>query len=136
VFSEVARVLKPDGGLYIADFGHLKSEASIDYFANQYADRQPEIFTRDYLNSLRAAFTFRDIKSAAVDALGNRARVYSTFLVPYMVAVKSTSKCSQYAATNKALRALLSGLPHHHQVDFYDLCTFFRLGGLKSGVSR
>jgi ubiquinone/menaquinone biosynthesis C-methylase UbiE len=29
-FSEVARVLKPEGGLYLVDFGHLKSERSIN----------------------------------------------------------------------------------------------------------
>ena len=40
-YSEVARILKPDGGIYMMDFGHLKSSRSIDYFAHQYADRQP-----------------------------------------------------------------------------------------------
>lgn len=55
-FSEVKRILKPGGGLYLADLGHLKSDESIKDFAKQYADRQPELFTLDYLNSLRAAF--------------------------------------------------------------------------------
>ena len=35
-FSEAARILKPGGGLYLVDFGHLKSEKSIQYFAHQY----------------------------------------------------------------------------------------------------
>jgi len=55
-FAEAARVLKPDGGLYLADFGRLKRNDSIDYFAHQYVDRQPPLFTQDYFNSLHAAF--------------------------------------------------------------------------------
>ncbi|MCA9182894.1 MAG: class I SAM-dependent methyltransferase, partial [Planctomycetales bacterium] len=62
VFAEVKRVLKPGGGLYLVDFGHLKSEKSIEYFAYQYADRQAELFTCDYLYSLRAAFQKDDFR--------------------------------------------------------------------------
>ncbi len=44
-FQEAARVLKPSGGLYVSDFGRLKSTRSVDYFAYQHQDRQPELFT-------------------------------------------------------------------------------------------
>ena len=39
-FREVGRVLKPDGGLYLLDFGRLKSEQSMREFAYQYAERE------------------------------------------------------------------------------------------------
>ena len=42
-FSEINRILKNNGGLYLVDFGHLKSEKSINDFAYQYADRQAEL---------------------------------------------------------------------------------------------
>jgi len=130
VFSEVARVLRPDGGVYLTDFGHLRSERSIRYFANQYADRQPELFTLDYLNSLRAAFAVGEIESAAA-ALGRRARLYATFMAPYMVVVKSKIRRTGDGPA-KQLEKMRAAMPAHHQVDFRDLKTFFALGGLRT----
>jgi SAM-dependent methyltransferase len=131
VFTEVRRVLKPDGGIYLVDFGHLKTEKTIRYFAHQYADRQPPLFTVDYLNSLNAAFEVTDWKAALARHLADRAKLYSTFLVPYMVAVKSAPRRELPGALCKRLRALRNRLPAHHQTDFNDLRTFFRLGGLR-----
>ncbi|PTD96954.1 class I SAM-dependent methyltransferase [Pseudothauera lacus] len=130
-FAEVARILKPDGGVYLVDFGHLKSERSIREFAYQYADRQPEIFTIDYLNSLRAAFPVADFRAAA-QALDGRAQVYTTLLVPYMVALKSAPRRAPDSALQARLRELHDAMPAYHQRDFKDLSTFFRLGGLRS----
>ncbi len=44
-YREVARILKPGGGIYMVDFGHLKSRRSIEYFGHQHAHRQPALFT-------------------------------------------------------------------------------------------
>ncbi len=132
VFSEVARVLKPGGGVYLVDFGHLKSEKSINYFAYQYADRQPELFTLDYLYSLRAAFQRRDFKRLTEQYLPGRARIYSTFLMPFMVAVKSDRCASSVNPIIEKLAESKAGLPDYHKTDLSDLRTFFALGGLKS----
>lgn len=129
-FAEAARVLKPGGGIYLVDFGHLKAERSILYFAYQYADRQPELFTEDYLNSLRAAFALDDFRRAGA-ALQRRAKMYQTFLAPFMVAFKSAVRRGDDRALSDRLRAMREALPHHHQVDLRDLVTFFRLGGLR-----
>jgi arsenite methyltransferase len=134
-YAEVARVLKPGGGVYMVDFGHLKSRRSIDYFANQYADRQPQLFTLDYYNSLHAAFYLQDIRQAAQPLL-NRARLYSTFLMPFMVALKSPPHRGSDAALSAKLAGLKQGLPDWHQADFADLTTFFRIGGLSCGLLR
>jgi ubiquinone/menaquinone biosynthesis C-methylase UbiE len=132
-FSEVHRLLKPDGGLYIVDFGHLKSEKSIDYFAYQYADRQPELFTLDYLYSLRAAFSIKDFKRQAEKYLNGRASVYSTFLMPFMVVVKHRREgITPDPAVISQLLEIRDSLPLHHKRDISDLMTFFRMGGLKS----
>jgi ubiquinone/menaquinone biosynthesis C-methylase UbiE len=130
VFSEVNRILKPEGGLYLVDFGHLKSEKSIHYFAHQYADRQPELFTLDYLYSLRAAFHLSDFRAAYEKHLARRGRLCSTFLAPFMVAVKSPARRRGEAALTQRLVEMKRALPPHHQRDFADLTTFFRLGGL------
>lgn len=133
VFAEIARILRPDGGIYVVDFGHLKSEASIRYFAHQYADRQPELFTLDYLHSLRAAFHEDDFRAASA-VLAPRARVYKTFIAPYMVAVKSARRRAPESQLRQRFRDLRAGMPRSHQVDLDDLVTFFRLGGLTSGL--
>lgn len=130
-FREAARILKPDGGVYFADLGHLKSERSIQYFANQYADRQPAIFTLDYLNSLRAAFALEELRGAA-SALGTRAKVFSTFLVPYMVVVKTGPRRDRDEVLRESLRRCKASLAEYHRRDLNDLRQFFRWGGVAS----
>ena len=132
-FAEVARVLRPGGGLYLVDFGHLKSEKSIEYFAYQYSDRQPDLFTLDYLYSLRAAFPLADFQRLTDRHLAGRARGYSTFLMPFMVVVKSPPRAGEVPQGVRAgLAALRAALPSYHRTDLQDLRTFFRLGGLAS----
>ena len=129
-FEEVKRILKRGGGVYMVDFGHLKSEDSIQYFAHQYADRQPELFTLDYLYSLRAAFSLRQFRDAG-RVLDPLARLYSTFLAPYMVAFKSALRRTPDAHLRARLDELRRALPTYHRQDLRDLTTFFRLGGLR-----
>ena len=135
-FSEVARALKPGGGLYLVDFGHLKSEKSIDYFANQYANQQPELFTLDYLYSLRAAFTRDDFRQLTARYLPE-ARVSSTFLMPFMVAIKSQSRSRlPDAAVVQELHQIQDALPAVHKTDLKDLTGLFRRGGLPSKLLK
>jgi ubiquinone/menaquinone biosynthesis C-methylase UbiE len=129
-FAAIARVLRPGGGVYLVDFGHLRSERSIRYFAYQYADRQPELFTLDYFNSLRAAFSKAEFRAAG-RSIEKRARLHSTFLSPFMVAFKSRRRNGE-PAVRARIRELRNSLPRYHQTDLNDLITFFALGGLRS----
>ncbi|HJV92970.1 MAG TPA: class I SAM-dependent methyltransferase [Azonexus sp.] len=131
-FAEAARVLKPDGGVYLADFGRLKRKDSIDYFAYQYEDRQPPLFTLDYLNSLHAAFSLQNFRTACSQSFGDRASVLSTWCVPFMVVVKSPPRRKLPETLEKALHSLRDALPEYHKTDLANLRTFFRLGGLPS----
>lgn len=129
-FQEVQRVLRPGGGLYLVDFGHLRTEAAIRYFAYQYEASQPRLFTIDYLNSLRAAFevsTWRDGHARHLSGLG---QFYSTFIVPYMVAVRSGSRRQLPEPLIARLRERRAALSENQARDLSDLITFFRLGGL------
>ncbi len=132
VFAEIARILKPGGGIYIVDFGHLKSEKSIHDFAYQYADRQAELFTLDYLYSLQAAFWKEDFQAVYQRHLTHSASFYSTFLVPFMVAVKSPCRRKPSREIQERLSLLVEQMPAYHKTDLTDLRLFFRLGGLKS----
>lgn len=129
--KEAARVLKPGGGVYMADFGRLKSAESIDYFAHQYDHRQPPLFTLDYFYSLNAAFSLDDLKAAAA-VFGGDVRVLSTFLVPFMVVIMSQPRRDLPPAVQAGLQQLKDALPDYHQVDLADMRTFFRLGGVAS----
>lgn len=129
-YAEVARILKPGGGIYMVDFGHLKANRSIDYFAYQYADRQPHLFTVDYLNSLRAAFYLDDFRKAT-QPLSARAKLYSTIALPFMVALKSPARRGADPALRARLAEMQRGLPQWHQADFTDLIRHFRLNGMR-----
>jgi ubiquinone/menaquinone biosynthesis C-methylase UbiE len=131
-FAQVARILKPGGGLYMVDFGHLKTEAAIRHFAYQYEDRQPELFTLDYLYSLRAAFDKDTWRQGHDRYLASVGKLYATFVVPYMVSIRSPLRRSLSPELKAALKAQRESMPHYHQVDIKDLMTFFRLGGLNT----
>ena len=129
-YAEVARILKPGGGLYMVDFGHLKSTRSIDYFADQYKNRQHHLFTLDYRNSLHAAFYVDDFR-AATQPLAGRATLHSTFGLPFMVALKSAPRRGEDAVLAARLEQMKRDLPAHHKGDLGDLIRHFAGGGMR-----
>ncbi len=130
-FSQIKRILKPQGGLYLVDFGHLKTEKAINNFAYQYADRQAELFTLDYLYSLQAAFWPEDFYHCYKTHLAEFGSFYKTFIVPYMMVVKSPAKRQLDNNLKSQLSKLRQSMPNHHKTDIKDLISFFRFGGLK-----
>ena len=134
-YAEVARILKPGGGVYMVDFGHLKRPKSIDYFANQYADRQPHLFTVDYFNSLWAAFYPSDFRHA-VKPLEGRAQLFSTVVLPFMLALKSPRRREPDPALMEQIGQLQAALPAYHRGDFFDLRLHFGIKGMWSRLVR
>jgi len=130
-FSQISRILKPNGGMYLVDFGHLKSEKSIHDFAYQYDDRQAELFTLDYLYSLQAAFWPEDFQSLYQKHLSSAGMFYQTFVMPYMMAIKSPARRELDPALWQQLQAIRDSMPDYHKTDITDLIRFFSLGGLK-----
>jgi ubiquinone/menaquinone biosynthesis C-methylase UbiE len=128
-FAEIARVLTPGGGLYVADFGRLKSLRSVLYFAYQNATHQPHLFSLDYERSLRAAFLPEDFRRAVDDFLPGRARLLTTFKVPLLLVLKSPPRPLSDDASTR-IRQLRSRLPRKYRRDLDDMRLFFRLGGL------
>lgn len=132
-FAEIRRILKPDGGLYLADLGHFKSDKSIEDFAYQYAHSQPEVFITDYLNSLRAAFYSSDFSNLYRRHLAGAGKFYTTFLLPYMMVVKSEPR--RHAPSEELeqhFKDIKRRMSSAQQLDLRDLQLFFRLGGLKT----
>jgi ubiquinone/menaquinone biosynthesis C-methylase UbiE len=132
-FKEVARVLKPDGGVYLADFGRLKSEKSMQSFAYQYADQQPELFTQDYFHSLKAAFSLNEFREAMPFLQGN-IQLYSTYIMPFMVAIKSSSRFKKNVAIKNSFSDIKNTMSASTLADLSDLNLFFRMSGLDSSL--
>ena len=84
------------------------------------------------LYSLRAAFGVEDFRLGTATHLNELAKVYATFLAPFMVAIKSAPRTEVAGPVRSALQDMRSELPHHHQVDVNDLMSWFRAGGLRS----
>jgi UDP:flavonoid glycosyltransferase YjiC (YdhE family)/ubiquinone/menaquinone biosynthesis C-methylase UbiE/nitroreductase len=129
-FAEINRILRPGGGLYLVDFGHLRSERSIQYFAYQYAHMQPDLYVLDYLYSLRAAFPMSDFKAAYERHLTRRARFYSMRPFPFMLAIKSESRRGEDPALRHKLLTRRRELSPFSQRDLSDIIAVFRAGGL------
>jgi len=123
------RVLKPGGGLYLIDFGRFKRAATQRFFAEDRSDIQPEKFTRDYLNSLRAAFSVEELSRAA-QAFGDGVTRYATALAPFMVVFKSPAWREPDALNRQMARVLYERLNAGQQDDFRLYARWMRAGGL------
>ncbi len=126
---EVRRVLKPDGGLYLVDFGRFKRAGTQRYFAQARRDNQSAQFTQDYLQSLKAAFSVKEL-SAAAALLGPGIVRYLTPLAPLMVVFKSADRRHLDATTQHLARDLYQRMTTAQHKDFQDLAHWFRGAGL------
>ncbi|MBK1707184.1 hypothetical protein CKO40_22280 [Halochromatium glycolicum] len=130
-FREAARVLRPDGGLYLADFSRLKREATRRFFAEKDQDQQPDEFTKDYLNSLLAAFTSRELRDA-MGVFGLGTRFNATAFVPFMVVIHKGVQYPILPSVRSECRAIYKRLNSRQKTDFRRLKSFFLLGGLST----
>ena len=134
-FDEVARILRPGGAIYVADFGRLKSLKSVLYFAYMNAKHQPHMFSLDYERSLRAAFLADELRALAARKLPNGVRVHCTFLAPLLVAIQTELRPLPDELKAR-LVAMRKRLPRRYRVDLDELRQFFRLGGLPGDAFR
>jgi ubiquinone/menaquinone biosynthesis C-methylase UbiE len=133
-FREISRVLTPDGAIYLADFGRLKSLKSVIFFAYMNRDRDSHQLLLDYERSLRAAFLLADFERLAPQ-LPESVAVFSTFKVPLLIVLKTPDRPlpeSKIRALNDARQNLNPRFRH----DLDDMRVFFRLGGLGNDLFR
>lgn len=123
------RVLKPGGGLYLIDFGRLKRAATQRFFAEDRSDIQPEKFTRDYFNSLRAAFSVEQLSRAA-QSFGDGVTRYATALAPFMVIFRSAPRRGPDASNRQMARIQYEQLSAGQQDDFRLYARWLHAGGL------
>lgn len=128
-FAAIKRVLKPNGAIYLTDFGRLKSLYSVIFFAYMNAKHQPHLFSLDYERSLRAAFLCEEFEQLTTKYFAPRARVVSTFKVPFLLTVKTEDQPLQQALRTR-VQQMRRELPRKYRGDLDDMRIFFRLGGL------
>jgi ubiquinone/menaquinone biosynthesis C-methylase UbiE len=125
---QVRRVLKPGGGLYLADFGRLKRASTQHYFAQDRADCQSAQFTKDYFQSMQAAFSVKELASATA-TIGPGLQRYQTALAPFMVIIKSAERRQFDAGTRSLARDAYARMSAGQQRDFQNFARWFRASG-------
>ena len=129
----VTRVLKPAGGVFLADFGRLKRPATLDFLVHDRESEQTPLFTQDYMNSLRAAFSLSELRRAfeALSTPEHALQVHTTALAPFMVILRRNVLASTTdRAWRHATQAAFAGLTDSHQRDLLALANWFQAGGL------
>ena len=129
-FAAVARVLRPGGGVYICDFGRLRSLQSIDDLVKRIDGTVEASFAEDYRRSLRAAFAKREFLATAARHL-RHAGVYSTAVSPLLVVVKSPARRNS-GAFRPPIRRLVEGLSAAQRAELRQITLFLRFGGLRT----
>lgn len=127
---EIRRVLKPGGGIYLADFGRLKRQATQQFFAYDRAEMQSEQFTQDFLNSMRAAFSLDEMQQA-LQQLGIPLKAHQTAIAPFMLICRSAARAPIDRSRLQRVKASWDALPALLQRDFNNLARWFTLGGLR-----
>lgn len=125
---ETRRILKPGGGFYFVDFGRLKRTSTQRFFSEDRRTRQSALFTQDYFNSMRAAFSVQELSDAAA-VFGSDVVWHSTLLAPFMVVFKSADRCKLDAKTWRLAQELYSRMTAVQQRDFQVFARWFRAGG-------
>ena len=129
-FKEIRRVLKPDGALYLTDFGRMKSLRSVIFFAYMNEKHHPHLhlFWLDYERSLRAAFQFEEFQSLARELLPSGARAYGTFLSPFLVVIQTPPDHLRPDLSIR-IKQMRNDLPRRYRADLDDMRLFLKLGG-------
>ncbi len=129
--AAVRRVLSPGSAIYIEDYARLKSPRSIEYFNSlNGGEAARDAFHRLNECSLSAAFTFSELRSAVREHLPS-ARLYSTFLVPFLTVTKTPDRPLDPKLKTKLLE-MREALPSNKRRDLDDIRRFFSLGGLSN----
>jgi arsenite methyltransferase len=101
VFQRVRSLLKPDGGLYIFDFGLVKSQQTRDLLVADVAKKAPAITAVDYAHSLRAAFPVAQVIELARSELRLPLRVQVSSLVDFFYFIRTGDRTAAPLHVNR-----------------------------------
>lgn len=130
-FSEISRILVPDGAIYLVDFSRMKSLKSVLFFAYMNRHSDPHLFSLDYERSLRAAFHRNDFITLAEKCLPAYVQHYATFGIPVLQLLKSPDRPLSPHIRN-SLQTLRRNLAPKYRRELDDQRFFFWMAGLRN----
>jgi arsenite methyltransferase len=86
-------LLTSDGGLYLFDFGLVRSQATRDLLVADVARRAPAITAVDYAHSLRAAFPIADVVALARQHLKRELVITGSRFVDFFYFIRTGERC-------------------------------------------
>ncbi len=126
--KEIHRILKPNGGIYLADFGRLKRDATQHYFAHDRSELQSQTFTEDFLNSMRAAFSVEELKSALTE-IDTPIEIHETALAPFMMIARSDPRRAIDEKLADRVKSFYENLTASQRRDYDNIVRWFRING-------
>jgi SAM-dependent methyltransferase len=112
-----AGLLRDDGGVYLFDFGLLRSAAARALMVAHIDGVAPPITVHDYALSLRAAFPVAVAREAVRAAFGERVRFTRSAFVDFFFFVGSAPRARAAAGVAQSLRRIGQRLPLKYRVE-------------------
>ena len=105
VFQRVERLLKPDGGLYVFDFGLVRSPRARALLVADVARNAPAVTAVDYQHSLAAAFEVGAVTAQARRTFSRPLTVRSSRFLDFFYFIRTPDRRSPAAEVMNYVRA-------------------------------
>ena len=125
VFRRARTLLKPDGCVYMFDFGLLKSERAMEYFVAEVARLAPPLTVQDYRASLKAMFPIPHVLEMAREELPEGFEAYRSRSIDFFWFLQSPPRTEPNAAVAAKLDAIARSLSPAMRIE-HALLRFFR----------
>jgi 2-polyprenyl-3-methyl-5-hydroxy-6-metoxy-1,4-benzoquinol methylase len=75
LWDSIKQHAKPYAHVFVMDLIRPVDEATVDFLVNEYAANEPEILKQDFKNSLRAAFSLKEVREQLIEMKLNQLQV-------------------------------------------------------------
>ena len=129
VFYGISKILKKDGKLFLFDLARLRSEVMKDYIVSQTEKHEPEIYRKDFRNSMSAAFRVRDMKSLYEKYFQSSAEFerFSPFPLYFWIRTPHSYEIVSGSSFEKKLTSKVRSFEQYQKILFKRLLKGFRL---------
>jgi arsenite methyltransferase len=111
VFERAERLLKPDGGVYVFDFGLVKSPRARELLVADVASKAPAVTAVDYAHSLNAAFPIDEVVKLARRQFRRPLAITSSRFVDFFYFIRSQARCGAAAETMSYVQRMRQRCP-------------------------
>lgn len=111
VFDRAERLLKPDGGVYVFDFGLVKSPRARELLVADVASKAPAVTAVDYAHSLNAAFPIPEVVKLARRQFRRPLAITSSRFVDFFYFIRSPARRGAAAETMSYVQRMRQRCP-------------------------